>query len=75
MTEPLAINGVTIPQQPPGRGIVRKGVDQLLGGPSSRGMLRDIDVHNSSARLREQDEHEQHPAGECGDREEVDGDH
>jgi hypothetical protein len=56
--ERIAIDGVAIPQQPSRRRVVRKGFNHLLGCPRCRGMFRDVDVHNSPALMREQDQYE-----------------
>jgi hypothetical protein len=65
VAEPLTIDRVTIPQHPPWRGIIRKGVDELLCRPRGGGMLRDIDVDNPPTLVGEQHEDEQHTPDQC----------
>ncbi len=67
----VAVNSVAIPQEPARRGLVRKGFNDLLGRPRGRRMVRDRQVDDSSAVVREQYEDEQDASGEGRDREEV----
>jgi hypothetical protein len=55
-------------------GVVWEGLAKLLAGPRGCGMPRHVDVHDAAPIVVEDDENEQDPAGECGDREEVDRD-
>jgi hypothetical protein len=57
--EPLAVDLVTIPQEIGGRGLLREGVDELLSGPGSGGVLGDVEVDNAPAVVSEYDENEQ----------------
>jgi hypothetical protein len=69
--EDVTVDGVPISMQPAGRGAVRECVDHLLRGPRSGRMLRDIEVHDASAVMRQHDRDEQHSARECRHREEI----
>jgi hypothetical protein len=69
--EHVSINRITISQQPSCRGVIRKGFNDLLRGPCSRGMFRDREVNDPATLMGEQHEHEQHAAGECRHREEI----
>ena len=52
----LAIHLVTIAQKIGGRGVVREGVHDLLGGPGGGGMLGDVEVDDAPAVVGEHDE-------------------
>jgi len=71
-TECVAVDAVSIPQQPAGRRVLRKGVDDLLRGPFSGRMLGHIEVNHASAFVRQHEEHKQDPSGHCRNGEEVD---
>jgi hypothetical protein len=60
-----------VSQQPSGSGGVGEGVHQLLGGPRGGGVLGDIDVHDPASVVRDQNEHEEHAAGQRRDGEEI----
>ena len=58
--KPHSISGISIPQEVLGCRIPRKRFDDLLPGPLSGGMLRDIEVHDSAAAMGEDYQNEQH---------------
>jgi hypothetical protein len=62
----VAIESVAISQQPSRCRVVRKDFDHLLRRPLRRWMLSDVEVDDQPAVVRQQDEHEQHSAGEVG---------
>ena len=70
----LAIHLVTIAQEIGGRGVVREGVHDLLGGPVGGGMLGDVEVDDAPAVVGEHDEDEEDAQAGGGHGEEVDGD-
>ena len=72
--ERLAIDLVTIAEEVGRRGVVREGVDDLLGGPGGGGMLGDVEVDDAPAMVGEHDEDEQHAQARGGHGEEIDGD-
>ena len=59
MPELLTVDLVTISEEIGRRGLVRKGVDELLSGPGSRGMLGDVEVDDPPAVMGEHDEDEE----------------
>ena len=65
---------VAVVEEEPRAGLVCEGLAELLPGPCGRGMLRDVDMQDATAVVREHDEDEQDPAGERRDREEIYGD-
>jgi len=52
-SEMLALNSVTIPNHVPRCGIFRERLDNLLCRPHCRGMLRDIEMEDTSTIMRE----------------------
>ena len=62
--EHVAVNGVTIPQQPSRCRVVGERFNHLLRRPRSRGMFGDVDMDDSPALMGKQDQYEQHAAGE-----------
>jgi hypothetical protein len=69
--ECVAVNGVAIAEHPSRCPILRKGVNYLLPRPHRRGMFRDVEVNDSPALVAEQDQYEEHTAGEGRHGEEV----
>jgi hypothetical protein len=69
----LAVDLVTIAQKIGGRGVVREGVHDLLGGPAGGGVLGHVEVDDPPAMVSEHDENEEHAEACGGDREEVEG--
>ena len=55
-------------------GVVWDGLAKLLAGPRGCGMPRHVDVQDAAPIVGKDDEDERDPAGERGDREEVDRD-
>ena len=70
----LAVDAVAIAEEIGGCGVVREGVDELLGGPGGGGMLGDAEVDDPSTMVSEHDEDEEHPQARGGHREKIDGD-
>jgi hypothetical protein len=64
---------IAIMQKIRGRLVVWEGVAKLLCGPGRCGMVGDGHVNDPSTRVREDDEHEEHPEGDGRHDEEVDG--
>ena len=56
----LAVDAVAIAEEIGGCGVVREGVDELLGGPGGSGMLGDAEVDDPSTMVSEHDENEEH---------------
>jgi hypothetical protein len=52
-SEDLAVDCVAVPHEPVRGGVIREGLDDLLGRPRSRGMFRDGDVDDPSVRVPE----------------------
>src|SRR5262245_20330263 len=72
VAELLSIDPIPISQQIARRRIERKGFQQLLRGPFSRWMSRDIKVDNASSIMRKDDKDEEDFKPNGGDGEEVD---
>lgn len=72
MPELLTVDLVTIPEEIGGSGIVREGVDELLGRPGGGGMLGDVEVDDAPAVVSEHDENEEDTEASSGYGEEVD---
>jgi len=68
----LAIELVTIAEKIGGRGVIREGVHVLLGGPSSGGMVGDVEVNDMPAVVGEHDEDEEDAQAGRGHGEEID---
>jgi hypothetical protein len=67
-----AVNAVAIPHQVLGGGVVGKCFDDLLCGPSGRGVLGDVEVQYASAVMGEDKEDKEDAEGGGRDGEEVD---
>ena len=63
---------VTITQQPAGRRVIRKRVNDLLRGPGRRRMLGDVEVHDPPAVMEKDDKDEQDSARDGRDGKEID---
>ena len=74
LTKRVPVDVVTIAQEIGGRGVVREGVHDLLGGPVGGWMLRHVEVDDAAAMVGEHDEDEEHPQAGRGHREEVERD-
>jgi len=55
-----AIDAVAIAQQIPWGLVPREGVDDLLGGPLRRRMLRDIKMDDAASFMGQDEQHEEH---------------
>jgi hypothetical protein len=56
--ERVSVDGIAISHKPARRGVVRKGVDDLLGRPCGCWMFGDRQVDDSAAMVTEEHEHE-----------------
>ena len=54
----VAVDAVAIAEQKRRRGVIGKGVHELLGGPVRCGMLGDVEVNDTSSMVSEHDEDE-----------------
>jgi hypothetical protein len=72
--ERVAVDGVPIAKQVPGRCLFRKAVDQLASGPRGRGVVGNVDMDEFSTVVSKDHEPEEQAEGERRDNEEVDGD-
>src|SRR5262245_17974819 len=73
LAEGVPVDRIAIAQEIGGCGVVREGVPDLLGGPSRRGMLGDVEVEDPTPMVGEDDEDEEHTQASGGNGEEVDG--
>ena len=69
--EHIAVDGVAISEQPSRRRVLRKRFNHLLRRPRRCGVFRDVEMNDSPTLMAEQDQDEQHAAGEGGHGEEV----
>jgi hypothetical protein len=74
VAELLAIDLVTIAEAIGGRGVIREGVHDLLGGPARGGMLGDVEVQDATAIVGKHDEDEEDTQAGGGNGEEIDSD-
>ena len=70
----LAVDLVAVAEEVGRRGVIREGVDDLLGGPVGGGMLGHVEVDDAPTMVGEHDENEEDAEPSGGDGEEVDGD-
>jgi hypothetical protein len=70
----VAEDGIAIAEEISGCGVVREGIEDLLGGPRSGGMLGDVEEEDATPIVGEDDKDEEHAQLSGGDGEEVDGD-
>ena len=68
----LAVDLVTVAQEIGGRGVVREGVHDLLGGPVGSGVFGHVEVDDAPAMVGEHDEDEEDAEPSGGHGEEVD---
>jgi hypothetical protein len=61
-THLFVVDAIPVSQQIPRSGVLREGVDQLLGGPRGGRVLGDVDVDDAAAVVRNQNEDEEHAA-------------
>src|SRR5215467_13947144 len=73
VAELLAIDSISISQQISRRGIKRKGFEHLLRRPFRRGMSCDVEVHDASSIVCEDNKNEEDLEPNGVDGEEVDG--
>ena len=64
ISEAVPIDGVPIPEEPARGGFLGKCLDELLGRPRRRGMLRDPEMDDTPTVMGEQHQHEQHASGD-----------
>ena len=67
----LSINLVSIPNQVPGPLLQRARLEQLACRSFRSRMLRDIEMHQPAPAVGQDHEHEQHPKGRGGNREQI----
>ena len=70
----FAVDLVTVAQEIGGRGVVRKGIHDLLGGPVGGGMLGHVEVDDAPAVVSEHDENKEDAQARGWHREEIEGD-
>src|SRR5438093_985023 len=70
----FAVDLVAVAQEIGGRGVVRKGIHDLLGGPVGGGMLGHVEVDDAPAVVREHDKNKEDAQARGGHREEIEGD-
>jgi hypothetical protein len=59
LAERLTVDRIAIAQQPAGRRVIRKRLNDLLRGPGGRRMLRDVEVNDPPALMEKDDDDEQ----------------
>src|SRR3989441_8449793 len=74
LAEGVAVDGVAIAEEIGRGGIVGEGVHDLLGRPSSGGMLGNVEVEDAPAIVSEHDEDEQDAQARGRNSEEIEGD-
>jgi hypothetical protein len=74
LPERVAVDRVAIAEEIGRHGVVREGVDDLLGRPGGGGMLGDVEVEDAAAVVGEHDEDEEDAQAGGGHGEEIDGD-
>jgi hypothetical protein len=62
--EALAIDGITISEQISRSGLVREGLDDLLGRPDGRSMIGDVEMEEFAPVMPKDDEDEEETKGE-----------
>jgi hypothetical protein len=62
----VTVDAVAIAEEIGGGGVVREGVDDLLGSPGRGGMLGDVEMQDAPAMVSEHDEDKEHPQGRGG---------
>src|SRR6059036_111293 len=70
----FAVDLVAVAQEIGGRGVVRKGIHDLLGGPVGGGMLGHVEVDDAPAVVSEHDKNKEDAQARGGHREEIEGD-
>src|SRR5437870_12262503 len=70
----LAVDLLTVAQEIGGRGVVREGVYDLLGGPAGGGVLGHVEVDDAPAVVSEHDENKEDAQARSWHREEIEGD-
>ena len=74
LSERVSVDLIAIAEEIGGSGVVGERLNELLGGPSSGGMLGDVEVEDAAAVVGEHDEDEEDAPPSGGDGEEVDRD-
>jgi hypothetical protein len=70
----VTVDAIAVAEEIGRRGLVRKGIDDLLGGPGASGRLGHVEVNDAPAMVSEHDENEKDAQTRGGDREEIEGD-
>jgi hypothetical protein len=68
------VDAVVIAEEIGRCGVIREGVDDLLGGPGRGGMLGNVEVQDATAMVGKHDEDEEDTQARSGHREEIDSD-
>jgi hypothetical protein len=68
----LTVDAIAVAEEIGRRGLVWKGIHDLLSGPGGRGMLGHVEVNDTPAMVREHDENEEDAQARGGDGEEID---
>jgi hypothetical protein len=74
MPKRRAVDLITVAQEIRGRGLVREGVHDLLGGPVRGGVLGHVEVDDAPPMMSEHDEDEEHAQARSGHSEEINRD-
>jgi hypothetical protein len=69
----LTVDAIAVAEEIGRRGVVRKGIHDLLGGPGGSGILGHVEVNDTPALMSEHYENEEDAQTHGGDREEVEG--
>ena len=72
LAERLTVDRIAIAQQPAGRRVIRKRLNDLLRGPGGRRMRRDVEMNDPPAVMEKHDEDEQDSTGDGWYGEEID---
>ena len=67
----LTVDAIAVAEEVGQRGLVGKGIHDLLGGPVGSGMLGHVEVNDAPAMVSEHDENEEDAQMRGGDREEI----
>ncbi len=70
----VTVDAIPIAEEIGRRGVVREGIDDLLGGPGGGGMLGHVEVEDAAALVGEHDKDEEDAQLRGGHREEIDRD-
>ena len=63
LAEVSPVDAITVPQEIPWCLVLREGFDDLLCGPLRGGVLRDVEMYETSALMGQDEQNEQHCVG------------